>query len=119
MLRAPGTELEVGMARGGKWCAADETTVHGDRFRANMPTEEVFTSPDPRRTTGTFRCTRPLTLDGRRIDGIHGRFAAAGWSRSAPTTTTTAPTSPRTSPAIAAPAASARSRWSTPPRGSA
>ena len=63
------------MARGGKWCAADETTIHGDRFRANMPTEEVFTSPDPRRTSGTFRCTRPLTLDGRRIDGIHGRFA--------------------------------------------
>ena len=75
VLRAPGTELEVGMARGGKWCAADETTVHGHRFRANMPTEEVFTSPDPRRTSGTFRCTRPLTLDGRRIDGIHGRFA--------------------------------------------
>lgn len=75
VLRAPGTELEVGMARGGKWCAADETTVHGHRFRANMPTEEVFTSPDPRRTSGTFRCTRPLTLDGRRIDGIHGPFA--------------------------------------------
>ncbi len=76
VLRAPGTDLEVGMARGGKWCAADETTVYGDRFRANMPTEEVFTSPDPRRTSGTFRCTRPLTLDGRRIDGIHGRFVA-------------------------------------------
>lgn len=75
LLRGPGTELEVGMARGGRWCAADETTVHGHRFRANMPTEEVFTSPDPRRTSGTFRCTRPLTLDGRRIDGIHGRFA--------------------------------------------
>jgi aminopeptidase len=76
ILRAPGTDLEVGMARGGKWCAADETTVHGHRFRANIPTEEVFTSPDPRRTTGTFRCTRPLTLDGRRIDGIHGRFVS-------------------------------------------
>jgi aminopeptidase len=74
-LRAPGTELEVGMARGARWCAADDLTIHGDRFRANMPTEECFTSPDPRRTSGTFRCTRPLTLDGRRIDGIHGRFA--------------------------------------------
>ncbi len=76
VLRAPGTDLEVGMARGGKWCAADETTVHGHRFRANMPTEEVFTSPDPRRTSGTFRCTRPLTLDGRRVAGIHGRFVS-------------------------------------------
>jgi aminopeptidase len=75
VLRASGTDLEIGMARGGKWNAAEETTVHGHRFRANIPTEEVFTSPDPRRTTGTFRCTRPLTLDGRRIEGIHGRFA--------------------------------------------
>src|SRR4051794_7421839 len=75
VLRAPGTELEVGMARGGRFTAAHETTIHGDVYRANMPTEEVFTSPDPRRTSGTFRCTRPLTLDGRRIDGISGRFA--------------------------------------------
>jgi len=75
VLRAPGTDLEVGMARGARWCAADDETTHGDRFRANMPTEECFTSPDPRRTSGTFRCTRPLTLDGRRIEGIHGRFA--------------------------------------------
>ncbi len=74
VLRGAGTDLEVGMAPGGTWRAADEATVHGDRYRANLPTEEVFVSPDPRRTSGTFRCTRPLTLDGRRIDGIHGRF---------------------------------------------
>ena len=73
-LRGDGTRLTVGLEPGGLFVAADEETVFGDRFRANLPTEEVFTSPDPRRTEGTFRCTRPLTLDGRRIDGIHGRF---------------------------------------------
>jgi aminopeptidase len=71
-----GTDLVVGLGRGARFVAADEETVHGDRFRANLPTEEVFTGPDPKRAEGTFRCTRPLTLDGRRITGIHGRLAA-------------------------------------------
>jgi aminopeptidase len=74
-LRGPGTDLVVGLAPGASFLAADERTVHGDRFRANLPTEEVFTSPDPRRVDGTFRCTRPLTLEGRRITGIAGRLA--------------------------------------------
>ncbi len=74
-LRGPGTDLVVGLAPGAAFLAADERTVYGDRFRANLPTEEVFTSPDPRRVDGAFRCTRPLTLDGRRITGIAGRLA--------------------------------------------
>jgi aminopeptidase len=40
-----------------------------------MPTEEVFTSPDPRRTTGTFRCTFPLSFRGRLIHGLRGEFS--------------------------------------------
>ena len=48
---------------------------HTDRmFCANLPTEEVFTSPDAGRVEGTFACTRPLGLDGRRITGIRGEF---------------------------------------------
>ena len=73
-LRGPGTDLSVGLVDGGRFLAAEETTAFGDRYCANLPTEEVFTSPDPRRTEGTFRCTRPLTLEGRRMTGIHGRF---------------------------------------------
>jgi aconitase A len=40
-----------------------------------MPTEEVFTSPDPRRTNGTFRCTFPLSFRGRLIHGLRGEFS--------------------------------------------
>jgi len=42
---------------------------------SNMPTEEVFTSPDPRATNGTFRCTFPLSFRGRLIHGLRGEFS--------------------------------------------
>ena len=35
VLRANGTELEVGMARRGRWCAADEVTIHGAHASPN------------------------------------------------------------------------------------
>jgi aminopeptidase len=40
-----------------------------------MPTEEVFTSPDPRQTSGTFQCTFPLSFRGRLIHGLRGEFS--------------------------------------------
>jgi aminopeptidase len=73
-LRGPGTSLDVGLLADGHFVAADELTPAGRRFRANIPTEEVFTSPDPRRVEGTFACTRPLALEGRFIHGIRGEL---------------------------------------------
>ncbi len=72
--RGPAIDLELGLPPGSVWLGGEEQTTYGATFRANLPTEEVFTSPDPRRTSGTFACSRPLTLDGRRIAGIRGRF---------------------------------------------
>ena len=40
-----------------------------------MPKEEVFTSPEPRQTNGTFRCTFPLSFRGRLIEGLRGEFS--------------------------------------------
>jgi aminopeptidase len=39
-----------------------------------MPTEEVFTSPDARRTEGTVRSTMPLPLFGQIIHGLELTF---------------------------------------------
>jgi aminopeptidase len=39
-----------------------------------MPTEEVFTTPDYRRTEGTVRSTRPLALQGAVVRGLEMRF---------------------------------------------
>ena len=74
-LRGPGTALDLGFVEGTRWLGGFETLADGRRLASNMPTEEVFTSPDPRRTTGTFECTFPLSFRGRLIHGLRGEFA--------------------------------------------
>ena len=74
-LRGPGTELDLGFVEGTRWLGGFETLVDGRELASNIPTEEVFTSPDPRRTSGTFRCTFPLSFRGRLIDGLRGEFS--------------------------------------------
>jgi aminopeptidase len=72
--RGPGTHLDVALAPNGRWLGGGERTTGGRAIFPNFPTEEVFTSPDPRGTTGTFRCTTPLSFSGRVIEGIGGEF---------------------------------------------
>jgi aminopeptidase len=76
-LEGPGTDLTVGLFPTGAWMAADFETVDGIRHLANLPTEEVFTTPDPARTEGHVAATRPLVLkDGTIIRGLTVRFEA-------------------------------------------
>jgi aminopeptidase len=74
-LRGPGTELDIGFAPDTRWLGGPETLVDGRMLAPNMPTEEVFTSPDPRQTSGTFQCTFPLSFRGRLIHGLRGEFS--------------------------------------------
>jgi len=74
-LRGPGTELDLGFVAGTRWLGGQEELVDGRMLASNMPTEEVFTSPDPRATNGTFRCTFPLSFRGRLIQGLRGEFS--------------------------------------------
>jgi aminopeptidase len=74
-LRGRGTELDVGFVEGTRWLGGVETLADGRKLASNMPTEEVFTSPDPRQTSGTFRCTFPLSFRGRLIQGLRGEFS--------------------------------------------
>ena len=41
---------------------------------ANLPTEEVFTTPDPERVNGTVTSTKPLYTSGQLITGLRVRF---------------------------------------------
>jgi aminopeptidase len=69
--RGPGTDLTVGLLPSARWMSAGSfTTAWGQKHVANLPTEEVFTSPDCRRTQGTIRSTRPLAVGGRTINGL-------------------------------------------------
>ncbi|MFL5829078.1 MAG: aminopeptidase [Solirubrobacteraceae bacterium] len=72
----PGTELSVGLLRGSRWQAARFSTVDGIVHAPNLPTEEVFTTPDPVRTEGTVTSTKPLELSGSLITGLRVRFEA-------------------------------------------
>jgi aminopeptidase len=62
--RGPGTDLEVGLHPNAHWIAAGTETFSGRFFVPNIPTEEVFTAPDRRRTEGRVRSTQPLVLIG-------------------------------------------------------
>jgi aminopeptidase len=74
-LRGPGTDLTVGLLPTHTWWAADFETVAGLRHFPNLPTEEVFTTPDPERTEGHVTSTKPLVLrDGTIIRGLRVRF---------------------------------------------
>jgi aminopeptidase len=62
--RGPGTDLTIGLLPQSRWVAAGSETAYGQFYVPNLPTEEVFTTPDYRRTEGRVRSTRPLVLVG-------------------------------------------------------
>ena len=71
----PGTDLTVGLLRSSRWQAARFQTVGGIEHMPNLPTEEVFTTPDPDRTEGTVTSTKPLVLtDGTVVRDLVVRF---------------------------------------------
>ncbi len=72
--RGPGTDLTVGLLPGSLWIAAAMTTADGIPFAPNLPSEEVFTTPDPTRTEGHVRATRPLDVAGTVIRGLTAKF---------------------------------------------
>jgi aminopeptidase len=74
--RGPGTDLVVGLLDASRWMSATFETTSGIVHLPNIPTEEVFTTPDWRRTTGVVRSTYPLIVPGiyARVDGLEVRF---------------------------------------------
>jgi aminopeptidase len=74
--RGPGTDLTVGLLPVSRWMCATFTTETGIEHIPNLPTEEVFTTPDWRRTEGTVRSTYPLLLPGAGVlvEGLQLRF---------------------------------------------
>jgi aminopeptidase len=66
----PGTDLRIGLLPSSQWIAADFETVDGIDSRPNLPTEEVFTTPDPERVNGTVTATKPLFTAGTTITGL-------------------------------------------------
>jgi aminopeptidase len=73
-LEGPGTSLDIGLSPGTVWVGGGRKTSHGHDTCANIPTEEVFTSPTAGVAEGPFRCSMPLSFQGRVFEGIAGEF---------------------------------------------
>lgn len=74
-LHGPGTDLTIGLLPASRWFTARFETVDGIVHMPNLPTEEVFTTPDPRRAEGVVTMTKPKELFGSIVDGIRLEFA--------------------------------------------
>jgi aminopeptidase len=73
--RGGGTDLTVGLLDGARWMTAGLETTWGAQMVVNMPSEEVFTTPDHRHVEGVVRVTRPVQLVGLgRVEGLTIRF---------------------------------------------
>lgn len=59
-----GTDLTVGLIPGANWEISELTGPRGRPNVLNLPTEEIYTTPDWRRASGTVTTTRPLALGG-------------------------------------------------------
>ena len=71
--RGPGTDLAIGLHHESAWQAALDESA-GIKHIANMPTEEVYTTPDARQVDGTVRSTLPLQIQGNIVRGLEVRF---------------------------------------------
>jgi aminopeptidase len=73
-LHGSGTDLHIGLFGSAHWAAGDLETVDGRRHSPNIPTEEVFGTPDPERVEGHVSATMPLELSGSIIEGLRIEF---------------------------------------------
>ena len=70
-----GTDLTVGLMDGADWLTGALQTNWGRQMVVNMPTEEVFTTPDRDRVEGVVLATRTFQLiGGANVKGLRVRF---------------------------------------------
>lgn len=68
--QAPGTDLTVELPEGHLWIGGGSQSVSGEKFMANIPTEEIFTMPHAFKVNGALKATKPLSTRGRLIEGM-------------------------------------------------
>lgn len=70
-----GTDLTVGLIPDALFCGGGETALgSGIYFNANIPSEEVFTSPKRGEAEGIVYSTKPLSYRGELIENFSVRF---------------------------------------------
>lgn len=72
--KAPGTDLEVYLAEDHLWMGGSKESQAGHSYIANMPTEEVFTTPHRLKVNGDLKATKPLSVNGKLVDDFGFTF---------------------------------------------
>jgi len=75
-LVGPGTDLRIGLLETARWEPPTNINVHGVEHAWNLPSEEVYTVPDPKRTDGHVHLTRPAVVGERLVHDVELTFAA-------------------------------------------
>ena len=72
----PGTDLRIGLLPSSRFAkeGGSSQTRTGVRHVPNLPTEEVYTTPDPERTEGVVAATKPLDIAGSLVTNLSVRF---------------------------------------------
>ena len=70
----PGTDLIVGLSEKAVFKGGRDRSPRNVEFEPNLPTEEVFTTPDYRATRGKVKTTRPFFINGKLIEGLELTF---------------------------------------------
>lgn len=68
--RGPGTDLRVRLSPRAIFGGGSKLSARGCPFTANLPTEEVFTTPDWRGTNGVATVTRPVMVNQTLVRGL-------------------------------------------------
>ncbi|MGE0494236.1 MAG: aminopeptidase [Vulcanimicrobiota bacterium] len=64
------TDLTVALSAEANWVSGRKQTAHGIDVCLNIPTFEVFTTPDWRGTQGRVSTTRPVMINGTLVEGL-------------------------------------------------
>ena len=72
--RSADTDLTVGLVPNARWTGGAMDDPDGVTYMPNIPTEEVFTSPDRRRADGVISLTKPVIIGGVVVEGLKVTF---------------------------------------------
>lgn len=68
------TDLTVTLSPKARWVSGRKQTAKGIDVCLNIPTYEVFTTPDWRGTRGQVTLTRPVMINGSLVEGLKIKF---------------------------------------------
>ena len=69
-----GTDFEIGLPKNTYWMNMDKRSLMKDKIMVNMPSYEIFTTPDFKTANGIVYNSRPFVFSGKVIDDFHIEF---------------------------------------------